>query len=78
VRVAHIGLPNLILGRRAFPEILQSDVRGPTIARAVVDVLGEHALHRRSCRAVRDALRCSLDDRSPAERVAATLQAWLT
>lgn len=77
VRIRHIGLPNLTLGERAFPELLQGGVRGPSIARAVADVLDSHARHRRSCRAVRDALLRSLDARSPAERVAAMLDPWL-
>jgi lipid-A-disaccharide synthase len=33
VRVRHLALPNLLLGRRAFPELWQTEVTGPRLAR---------------------------------------------
>ncbi len=33
VRVRHLALPNLLLDRRAFPELWQSEVTGPRLAR---------------------------------------------
>jgi len=39
VRVGHVGLPNLVLGRRAFPELLQDDVQPDLLARAAESLL---------------------------------------
>ena len=38
VRVDHIGMPNIILGRSVFPELLQGAVTGANLAAAVRDV----------------------------------------
>jgi lipid-A-disaccharide synthase len=38
VHVDHIGMPNIILGRRVFPELVQGDVTGANLAAAVRDV----------------------------------------
>jgi lipid-A-disaccharide synthase len=77
VRVAHVALPNLVLERRAFPELLQRAVTADRIAAAVHDVVRARKAHRESCREVRTALSASLDARRPGERVAATLRSWL-
>jgi lipid-A-disaccharide synthase len=77
VRVAHVGLPNLVLGRRAFPELLQDAVGAADVAKAVNGVLDAHDAHRASCLEVRQALLHRLDGRSPSERVAATLRSWV-
>jgi lipid-A-disaccharide synthase len=77
VRVAHVGLPNLVLGRQAFPELLQGAVTAGSIAKAVGDVVAAHDAHRASCRKVRDVLLAPLDGRSPSERVASTLRSWV-
>lgn len=39
VRVPHIGLPNLLLGRRAYPELLQSDATADRMANALGEAL---------------------------------------
>ena len=39
VRVEHIGMPNIILGRRVFPELLQNDVTCEKLVAAVHDVV---------------------------------------
>jgi lipid-A-disaccharide synthase len=39
VRVPHVGLVNLVAGRRLVPELLQYQATGPNIARAVEDML---------------------------------------
>jgi lipid-A-disaccharide synthase len=77
IRVAHIGLPNLVLGRRAFPELVQNAVTAAGVGEAVRDVLAGHGTHRESCREVRHALLAPLDARSPSERVASTLRSWV-
>ena len=38
VRVEHIGMPNIILERRVFPELLQGDVSCDNLVAAVNDV----------------------------------------
>ncbi len=38
VRVDHVGMPNIILGRRVFPELLQRDVTPDKLVAAVHDV----------------------------------------
>jgi len=43
VRVDHIGMPNIILGRPVFPELLQGDVTGDKLVAAVHDVAARHA-----------------------------------
>ncbi|MEK6608744.1 MAG: hypothetical protein AABZ30_13880 [Myxococcota bacterium] len=40
VRVPHVGLPNLVLGRAAYPELLQNDVSADGIARALSAIAG--------------------------------------
>jgi lipid-A-disaccharide synthase len=77
IRVPHVGLPNLVLGRRAFPELLQDAVTATSVAKAVNEVLTAHDAHRTSCREVRQALLGPLDARSPSERVASTLRSWV-
>jgi lipid-A-disaccharide synthase len=77
VNVPHIGLPNLVLGERAFPELLQRDVTAGRIADALSDVLREGERYRALCRDVRSRLRSPLGDRRPAQRVAESLRPWL-
>jgi lipid-A-disaccharide synthase len=43
VRVDHIGMPNIILGRRVFPELLQADVTRDKLVAAVHDVTARRA-----------------------------------
>ncbi|MBG0777371.1 MAG: lipid-A-disaccharide synthase [Desulfovibrionaceae bacterium] len=44
VRVEHVALPNLILGERLFPELLQHEATGPAVAAAAMKWLGDPAL----------------------------------
>lgn len=39
VRTRHVALPNILLGRRAFPELLQREARVGPLAEALADVL---------------------------------------
>lgn len=43
VRIDHIGMPNIILGRRAFPEVLQSEVTPARLTTALLDVFERRA-----------------------------------
>jgi lipid-A-disaccharide synthase len=77
VNVEHIGLPNLVLGKRVFPELLQRDVNPERIAEALSSVLRDRERYRALCRDVRSALRHPLGDRRPSQRVAESLRPWL-
>lgn len=76
VRVPHLGLPNLVLGRRSFPELLQSDVTPGRIARVAEALLGELDDARARCAEVRSALLRNITC-PPAERVTSLLRPWL-
>ncbi len=77
VRVPHIGLPNLVLGRVAFPELVQSAVTPERLVREVLAAVPEREKHLAACRELRSRLLAGLDDRAPAERVAEMLSPWL-
>jgi lipid-A-disaccharide synthase len=79
VRTPHIALPNVLLGRRALPELLQDEATAPAIARAASALASEEA----RARAAEDAstLRAMLTPREPGtfgERVAAILAPMLS
>jgi lipid-A-disaccharide synthase len=77
VRVPFIGLPNLVLGRPAFPELVQDACTVDAVVSAALDVLGSAAFHERACQDARAALEAGLDARRPSERVAKSLAGWL-
>jgi len=52
LRTAHIGLPNIVLGRRAFPELLQGDLTPQTIVQALAMLHASNDAHR-ACARVR-------------------------
>lgn len=59
VRAPYIGLPNLILGRKVVPELIQGDARAARIAKVVCEILGTDgalAGMRRELGLVRDRL----------------------
>lgn len=72
----HVGLPNAILGRPAFPELLQSRVNAATLAAEMQHVLTRREQYREACLAVR-----ARTERPgvalPSERVAELLESWL-
>jgi lipid-A-disaccharide synthase len=74
VNVEHVGLPNLVLGRRAFPEHLQKDANAENLQRSANLLFDEISTHRRACRDVRTTLAARS---SPSERVAQLLVPWL-
>ncbi len=41
VKTPHFALSNLVLGRRAFPELMQDDCTPPKLAAALAAVLGD-------------------------------------
>lgn len=77
VRVPHVGLPNLVLGRRAFPELVQWAATPGSVATAALSVLESPEAALASCRDVRAALEAGLDARTPSARVADLLSPLL-
>jgi lipid-A-disaccharide synthase len=73
VRTPHIALPNVLLGRRAFPELIQDEVTPARLVAAARELLARGE-------AVRDELSAILVPPSPApfgRRVADLLLPWL-
>lgn len=58
--VEHIGMANIVLGRRAFPELLQKDLRPETLAASLAPLLDaaspEARAQAKDCAALREAL----------------------
>jgi lipid-A-disaccharide synthase len=77
VRTPHIALPNVLLGRRAFPELIQDDVTPARIAIRARDLLAQRG-HVLSCaRELRDCL-APPSPLSFGRRIVALLEPWLT
>lgn len=72
--VDHVALPNLILGRRAFTELLQRDVTPYKLYRAIREVMRKRDDYLDSCAEVRTRLGT---DHRPSEKVAGILAEWL-
>jgi lipid-A-disaccharide synthase len=73
VRVPDVALPNVVLGRREYPELLQDEVTADAIARA-----GRLLLERGSTAHVELARVLSLDDGlTVGDRVARLLRPWI-
>jgi lipid-A-disaccharide synthase len=72
-----IGLPNLVLGERAFPELVQAAFTAENLADAAGRVLDDRAAFVRTCRDVKATL--DPGTRAPsAERVARLIDPWLS
>jgi lipid-A-disaccharide synthase len=74
LRTPHISLPNVLLGRAAFPELVQGDVQPRKIAQALVRVLDGRTTLVRACDGVERALG---PVRTPSHGVARMLTPWL-
>lgn len=70
VRVAHVGLVNLILGRRVVPELLQGAVRPPLLAEALRPLLDRDGPAARAQRGAFGEVRERLGAPGVAQRVA--------
>jgi lipid-A-disaccharide synthase len=66
VHVDHMGMPNIILGRRVFPELLQGAVTPDNLAAAVRDITARHS----ELSAALTELRSQLGEPGAAERAA--------
>jgi lipid-A-disaccharide synthase len=74
LRTPDVALPNVLLGRRAFTELLQRDVRADRLAEALTDALDRRAEHLVACDEVEARL---AGGRDPSVRVARMLEPWL-
>lgn len=78
LRVSHVGLPNLLLGRRAFPELVGAGVSAQSLSRAAMALAEDLDTAARDCAEVLGALRAGLGATTPSQRVADLLHPWLT
>jgi lipid-A-disaccharide synthase len=69
----HVALPNVLLGRRAFPELLQDDARADEM-RAELGAIERDARAREACEEVRALLGTN---HAPSREVAEMLRPWL-
>lgn len=74
LRTENVALPNILLGRRAFTELLQREVRAEKIAEALVDALDRHPQLDASCDEVAAILGGA---NAPSVAVARMLAPWL-
>lgn len=75
LRTPHVALPNVLLGREAFPELLQDACSPEPIAAQLERVLVEREAFVGAC----DEVEAKLDGRTRASaEVAAMLEPWLT
>ncbi len=74
MRTAHVALPNILLERRAFAELLQRDARAERIADAVSDALDRRVVLAEACDEVIATLG---DSRTPSIAVARMIAPWI-
>lgn len=74
VRTPHVALPNVLLGRRAFAELLQRDARSSRMALALADALDRRTELVAACDEVESLLRGAS---APSAEVARMLAPWL-
>jgi lipid-A-disaccharide synthase len=78
VRTPHVALPNVLLRRRVFPELLQRDARAPSIADALAETLDRREELVAACDEVAALLDAPLAGHSaPSAAVARMLAPWL-
>jgi lipid-A-disaccharide synthase len=74
VKTPYIALPNVLLGRKAFPEVVQRDFAPQKLSAALADVLDRRSELTRACAEVETILG---PPRSPSRAVAQMLLPWL-
>ena len=77
LRVRFVGLPNLILNRAVFPELLQSEVRPQRLARAAAELIDHHPRYVEYCKQVRTELEIP-GPGTASLRAAEILRPWLS
>jgi lipid-A-disaccharide synthase len=80
ILVKHIGLPNLVLGRRAFPELVQAELTASALALQANQVLDERDAYLETIAELRHTLEPHSDavalGATPAARVASLIRSW--
>jgi lipid-A-disaccharide synthase len=69
VKIPHIGLPNIIAGRKIMPEILQYEINGDIIAKETLAFLTDDTVRRKALAAL-DEVREKLGQTGAVKRVA--------
>jgi lipid-A-disaccharide synthase len=75
LKTPNIALPNVLLGRRAFKELVQRDVKGETIAAELTQVLEDYDQFLHACDEVERTLGSYTE---PSRLVAEMLEPWLS
>lgn len=76
VSVEHIGLPNLVLDRRAFPELVGQGVKPKEVTRAALDLVAALPEHRSACDELVGRLSANLEH-APGRYVAELVESYL-
>jgi lipid-A-disaccharide synthase len=78
VRTPHIALPNVVLGRRCYPELVQNEVKAPRIAAALATVLGDRQSFADAAHELRRRLEANLaaDRLTVADRCCGLVEDW--
>ncbi len=74
LKTPFVALPNILLGRDAFPELLQRNAAASRIADSLAQVLDERVTFLAACTEIEQVLR---DHSSPSREVARMLEPWL-
>src|SRR5262249_40387847 len=74
VRTPHIALPNVLLQRRVFAELLQRDVHASRLASAVAESLDQRVNLLAACQELRSIFRAAT---TPSVSVARMLTPWI-
>lgn len=74
IKSAHVGLPNVMLGRRAFPELLQRDVTPKRMAATLSQLIDHPEEARAACAEIRSIFG---DHKHPSREVASMLRGLL-
>jgi lipid-A-disaccharide synthase len=75
LQTPHIALPNILLGRPVFPELLQKEVAMRPLSRALARVLDSRAALMTACEELESILKPGSE--TPSRKVARTIEAWL-
>lgn len=77
LRTPHVALPNILLGERRFPELLQERFTPDAIADELARLLADPERHRESSDELREILRPAREG-TLGERTAALMRPWLS
>jgi lipid-A-disaccharide synthase len=73
VKIPRVGLPNVVLGREAVPELIQADFTGPNVCAVLEKILSEGEEGRRRAAALAAEVRNKLGEGQASARAARAL-----